>query len=117
MKESQLIQRQPWYREMMGRTFNIFVRILHLPGIKDTQCGFKMLTKQAAGAALPHCRERGFAFDVELLYWLKKLGFRIKEQGVIWSDDKDSKVTILKGPVAMFAALIKLRLKTIFIKN
>ena len=60
--------RQPWYREGMGRLFNVFVRLLVLPGLRDTQCGFKLFTAAAAEAAFTPALLDGFSFDVETLY-------------------------------------------------
>src|SRR6185503_6719391 len=65
LPESNIEVRQPWYRENMGRLFNLLVRALALPGLHDTQCGFKLFTAEAARQAFEPARLDGFSFDVE----------------------------------------------------
>lgn len=63
---------QPFYREFMGKTFNKFVQLLLVKGIKDTQCGFKAFTKKSAKVIFEKAKINGFGFDTELLYLAKK---------------------------------------------
>lgn len=100
---------QPWYREMMGRTFNLMVRALVLPGFKDTQCGFKIFTAAAAEAVFPRQRLQGFSFDVEVLYLARRAGFRIKEVGVRWIDSPASRVHPLRDATKMFIDIVRIR--------
>jgi len=109
MKESQLIVRQPFHREMMGRTFNLLVQLLHLPGVKDSQCGFKLFTRKAAQAVFKRQKMQGFCFDVEVLVLARKLGFKIKEVPVKWIDSPQSKVNPIKDAMKMFWDLVKLK--------
>jgi hypothetical protein len=111
LRESQLLQRQPLYRETMGRIFNIFVRLLHLPGIKDTQCGFKLFTEEAAKAIFERQRLSGFCFDVEVLTLAVRLGFKIKEVPVRWIDSPQSRVNPLKDSIRMLWDLIRLKFR------
>lgn len=93
---------EPWYRHAMGRVFNGLTRSLLLPGIHDTQCGFKFFTKDAIEKILPRCqlyaeasvvsRARVTAFDVELLYIARKLGMRIAVIPVTWTYGAQSKI-------------------------
>jgi glycosyltransferase involved in cell wall biosynthesis len=93
---------EPAYRHAMGRVFNAIVRLLLLPGVHDTQCGFKFFTRTAVDAILPRCRlysdsvvvtrPRVTAFDVELLYISRKLGFRIAVIPVSWTYGQHTKV-------------------------
>lgn len=93
---------EPWYRHAMGRVFNGLTRALLLPGIHDTQCGFKFFTREAIGAILPRCqlyaeasilsRPRVTAFDVELLYIARRQGFRIAVIPVTWTYGAHSKI-------------------------
>jgi dolichyl-phosphate beta-glucosyltransferase len=110
LKESRLEVRQPWYREFMGRVFNVMVRVLALSGIKDTQCGFKLFTREAAQAIFPKQRLSGFAFDVEILLLARKAGYRIKEVPVRWINSPSSKVSAFRDSLRMFIDLVKLRL-------
>jgi dolichyl-phosphate beta-glucosyltransferase len=100
---------QPAYREAMGRVFNRLVQTLLLPGLEDTQCGFKLFTAQAAGQSFGACRLDGFSFDVEALYVARRLGLRIVEVPVVWRNDEASRVS-LGGGGAAFVDLIRIRL-------
>lgn len=102
-----LEKRQSMARESSGRFFNLIVQWLHLPGIRDTQCGFKLFSAAAAEAAFRHARLDGFAFDVEALVLAKRAGFKIKEVPVTWRNDDQSRVNFLSG-LAAFGELFKL---------
>jgi dolichyl-phosphate beta-glucosyltransferase len=88
---------QPWYRENMGRVFNAAVRLLALPGLKDTQCGFKLFSAEAAQAAFSRAQLDGFSFDVEALFLARRLGYRIAEVPVTWRNDAASRVGLWSG--------------------
>jgi dolichyl-phosphate beta-glucosyltransferase len=99
---------QPWYRENMGRVYNLFVRALALPGLHDTQCGFKLWSAPAARDAFTAARLDGFSFDVEALYLARKRGYRIAEVPVVWRNDAASRVGLGGGSLA-FPDLLKIR--------
>lgn len=100
---------QPWFRENMGRLYNLFVRALALPGLRDTQCGFKLWSAEAAHAAFADARLDGFSFDVEALYLARKRGYRIAEVPVTWRNDAATRVS-LGGGSAAFPDLLRIRL-------
>jgi len=99
---------QPAYREAMGRLFNVLVQALLLPGLADTQCGFKLFTAAAAETAFRACRLDGFSFDVEALYVARRRGLRIAEVPVVWRNDAATRVG-LGGGGAAFADLFRIR--------
>jgi dolichyl-phosphate beta-glucosyltransferase len=101
--------RQPWYRENMGRLFNLFVRALAVPGVRDTQCGFKLFSAAAADTVFSAARLDGFSFDVEALYIARQLGYRIAEVPVSWRNDAATRVGLLGGFQA-FPDLLRIRL-------
>jgi dolichyl-phosphate beta-glucosyltransferase len=101
--------RQPAYREAMGRLFNVLVQALLLPGLSDTQCGFKLFTAAAAAAAFGACRLDGFCFDVEALYVARRHGLRIAEVPIVWRNDAATRVGIGGGGAA-FLDLLRIRL-------
>ena len=107
---AKLEKRQSIARESSGRFFNLIVRLLHLPGIKDTQCGFKLFSAKAAEAAFHDSRLDGFAFDVEALVLARRAGFRIREVPVIWRNDEQSRVSFGRG-LAAFVDLFRLRFR------
>mgnify|MGYP001824752780 CR=1 FL=1 len=99
---------QPAYREAMGRVFNRLVQLLLLPGLKDTQCGFKLFSARAAEEAFGACRLDGFSFDVEALFVARRRGRRLVEVPVVWRNDEASRVS-LGGGGAAFADLFRIR--------
>ena len=105
-----LEKRQSLMRESSGRFFNLIVRWLHLPGIKDTQCGFKLFSAAAAEAAFRDSKLDGFAFDVEALVLARRAGFKIREVAVTWRNDEQSRVSFGRGLTA-FVDLFRLRFR------
>lgn len=92
--------RQPLARELMGRLFNVFVRAVALPGIRDTQCGFKLFSRAAARDVFSRATVDRFAWDVEALLLARRLGHRVAEVPVVWLHKEDSRVGLLKGAQA-----------------
>lgn len=100
---------QPFYRELMGKTFNKIVQLLTFSGISDTQCGFKLFKKEVAHKLFSQSVINGFSFDVEILYLAKKNKYKIAEVPVEWYNDKKTKVNPLVDSTKMFLELIKIR--------
>jgi dolichyl-phosphate beta-glucosyltransferase len=98
-----------WYRKIIGRTFATLVNLLIVPGIADTQCGFKLFTRKAAEYLFSRQRAERFSFDVELLFLARKNGFPITEVAVNWTNTPGSKVNLLKDSLAMFCDIIRFR--------
>ncbi len=95
--ESLVKEQQPFYRVAMGKLFNRLVRLLAVPGIHDTQCGFKLFSHDAARAIFSRTTVDRFAWDVEALLLARKLGYAIAEVPVLWFNSSDSRVTFLAG--------------------
>lgn len=89
--------RQPWYRENVGRLFNLAVRLLVVPGLHDTQCGFKLFRVEAARAIFSAGRLDGFSFDVEALFIARRRGYRVAEIPVTWRNDAATRVGLGAG--------------------
>lgn len=100
--------RQSAFREAAGRFFNGLVRLLAVPGIEDTQCGFKLFSAAAATACFTPARLDGFSFDVEALFIARKLGLRVAEVPVTWRNDVATRVSAAGGAAA-FADLLRIR--------
>jgi len=81
---SKLAKKQPWIRETMGRASNLLIRMLAVPGIKDTQCGFKVFTKKAAHDIFAVVTIERWGFDIEVLAVARKFGYKIAEVPVTW---------------------------------
>jgi len=109
IQESRIVQRQPFYREMMGKIFNKFVRLLAVPEIRDTQCGFKCFKGEVARELFRMSKINGFAFDVEILYLARKHKKKISEVGVFWRNDNDSRVHPVQHSIKMLYELVMVR--------
>lgn len=111
--------REPWYRHIMGKVFNIVVQSIAIQGISDTQCGFKLFTNQAAKdlfhslLVYTDAKEKSAftgAFDVELLYLAQKRGYRIAEVPVSWKYVSTIRVNPIRDSARMFIDVLKIRL-------
>jgi dolichyl-phosphate beta-glucosyltransferase len=100
LEDSRIEIHQPSYRENVGRLFNAVVQVFVVSGIRDTQCGFKLFTAEAASLIFGAARLDGFAFDVEALYLAKRAGLAVSEVGVTWRNDEATRVTTLRGVIA-----------------
>jgi len=100
---------QPPYRMLMGKIYNLMVQAILLPGIWDTQCGFKLFEREAARAIFARTRLDGFGFDAESLYIARRLGYRIVEVPVRWRNDPDTKVSAWRDSLRMFLELWRIR--------
>ena len=102
-------QNEPLARHLIGRAYNQVVQTLVLPGIEDTQCGFKVFRAEAARAVFSRTREDGWAFDVEALALSRALGLRLREVAIDWHHDRDTRVRPLRDAPSMVAALLRIR--------
>lgn len=110
LPESDLVVHQPRYRELMGRTFNTFVRGMIRTDIRDTQCGFKAFRGEVARHLFALARVDGFGFDTEIVYLASKFGYRTREIGVVWRHKEASRVNPLLAPLAMTRELFEIHL-------
>ena len=100
---------EPAYRHTTGRVFNWMVKTLALPGIEDSQCGFKCFSASAAEALFPLQTIMGWSFDVELLYAARRRGLRIVELDIPWYFNPASQIHVLRDSWRMFWALLSIR--------
>ncbi|PIN80794.1 glycosyl transferase [Candidatus Woesearchaeota archaeon CG10_big_fil_rev_8_21_14_0_10_34_8] len=110
---SKIVVKQPLLRSNLGKIFPFFVRLLLLPGIHDSQCGFKLFSNKAAKAVAEKQKIEGFCFDAEQMFIAKKLRYKIKEIPVTWANDERSKVRIIKDSLKMFFDLFKVRINAL----
>ena len=108
-REAKILQNQPFYRILMGKTFNKIVRFLAVSGFRDTQCGFKCFPRHIAREIFSCCRIDGFGFDVEVLFVARHKGLRIKEVGVLWRNSPLSKVNPIVHSLQMLCDLFRIR--------
>lgn len=111
---------EPLYRHLMGRIFNYLVQIITLPGINDSQCGFKLFKAEAAKDIFERLKIYGAdcgeikgayvgAFDVEVLYLAKKLGYKIREVPVSWTFVKTARINPIRDSAKMLLDVLKVR--------
>jgi dolichyl-phosphate beta-glucosyltransferase len=105
---------QPRYRDLMGRTFNLAVRTLLLPGVYDTQCGFKLFPGDLGRALAAVQTIDGFAYDVELLVLARRWGYELSEVPVRWRHVEASQVRAVHHSGEMLFDLLQLWLRRIF---
>ncbi len=108
--ESVVEPRQPFKRRFVSRVFNFLVRSLFGMDIHDTQCGAKVLRRDALVAILPHLGITRWAFDVDLLFQVHRAGYGITEWPTVWHDEGGSQLRIVKASVEMLIAIVRLRL-------
>jgi glycosyltransferase involved in cell wall biosynthesis len=99
---------EPWIRHAIGRAFNWMAQLFIVPGISDTQCGFKLLSAKAVELICPYLTIDGFAFDVEMLALARRAGLSIREVGITWHGRQESRVAIGRGAAA-FADILLIR--------
>ncbi len=109
VRDSQVLEHQPLYRELMGKTFNKLIRLAGVWGINDTQCGFKLLDGAVAHRIFSRLVTPGFAYDVELVWLARKLGFEVAEVGVTWVNSPDTRVRALADPPRMLLEIARFR--------
>lgn len=109
LPESNLAVRQPLHRELMGRTFNKIVQALAVPGVVDTQCGFKAFRGDVAKKLFSLAQIDGFGFDPEILFLARKFGFKIREVPVTWEHRDNSRVNPITAPIGMLRELLEIR--------
>lgn len=110
MRESVIGRKQPLSRRVMSRIFNGFVRLFFGLHVTDTQCGAKVMSRDAVMEVLPRIGTTQWAFDVELLFQLKRAGVPLHEYPVEWDDVSGSKIKIFRSSLEMTLALVRLRM-------
>ena len=109
---SNIDRAQRWYRRIGSRAFGLVMHaIIGLHDIQDTQCGFKFFTRRAAQEIFSRTQVDGYMCDIEILWLAERLGYRIKEVGISWSDDGDSRLELLRGNMRNMRELLQIRFR------
>jgi dolichyl-phosphate beta-glucosyltransferase len=109
LAQSRILVEQPRRRRHLGPAFNRVLGLLGIRGVADTQCGFKLFTRDAAARIFPRVKTDGFAFDVEVLLVARRLGLRIREVPVRWINHSDSRVRPLRDSLRMLRDVLRMR--------
>lgn len=112
LRASRVEVSQPIYRVLMGKVFNLLVQAVLLPGIWDTQCGFKLFRADVAHDAFGRLTTDGFGYDPEVLYRAKQLGVKIAEVPVVWRNSAPTKVSPIKSSIDMFKHVVRVRFRS-----
>jgi dolichyl-phosphate beta-glucosyltransferase len=111
MADSSVEIAQPLHRRVGSKAFGVAMHLaIGLRDIRDTQCGFKFFRGTVARDLFRRQRIDGYMFDVEILHLAKRHGYRIKEVGVRWSDDADSRLQLLSGNWRNAIDILRIRL-------
>ena len=109
MHDSDIQVHQPWYRQWAGQAFGAYTRLILLPGIADSQCGFKFFRREVAQDLCTNQRLAGWAFDAELLYLAQRRGYTIAQIPVHWINDPNTKVNMLRAGPRMLLDVLRVR--------
>jgi len=111
VKGSRVELSQPIYRVLMGKAFNLIVQAVLLPGVWDTQCGFKLFRADVARMVFKDLTTDGFGYDPEVLYRAKRSGVRIAEVPVVWRNSPETKVMAFRSSLDMFKHVLRVRFR------
>lgn len=111
VSEADVTERQPFYRELMGKVFNKLVWLAGVRGIRDTQCGFKLLDGDAARRLFAELTIDRFAYDVELVWLARRRGLLVREVGVRWANSPDSRVHPVRDSLSMLRDVLRFRFR------
>ncbi len=109
MRDSDVQVHQAWYRENMGRIYNVLLRLLGLTRFPDTQCGFKGFTQHACGVVFPRQTIEGFAFDAELLHIGRIHKLNIAQVPVTWINSPHTTLNATTDSAGMILETIRIR--------
>jgi dolichyl-phosphate beta-glucosyltransferase len=101
---------EPPFRHLMGRVFNLIVRVIAIPRFQDTQCGFKSFRREVAREVFTDGTMDGWAFDVEALFIALHRGYKVVAVPINWYHDTDSRVNPVQDTVRMFRDVLKIRI-------
>lgn len=101
---------EPQFRHLMGRVFNLIVRVIAIPGFQDTQCGFKSFRREVAREVFTDGTMDGWAFDVEALFIALRRGYKVAAVPINWYHDPDSRVNPIHDTWRMFRDVLKIRI-------
>ncbi|MFA4930609.1 MAG: dolichyl-phosphate beta-glucosyltransferase [Patescibacteria group bacterium] len=113
IKKDSIKTRQSWYRQLFSRIGNYFIQQMLLPGIKDTQCGFKLFSQKAAYDLFSRLTVTRFGFDIEILSLAATLDYRLKEVAVSWYDRPRGSVNIIRDGWRVFLDVVQIKSRLI----
>jgi len=100
---------EPWYRHLIGRAFNLLIKLIAVRGFEDTQCGFKSFRDEVAEDLFHVQTLNGIGFDVELLFVAQKRGYRIVEVPIHWYYSAESRMRLVRDSLGALVDLFTIR--------
>lgn len=110
---AQVIRHQHPVRENMGRVYTWLSNVLICPGVTDFTCGFKSFSAEACRAIFSRLHEDGWAYDTEVLYLARRLGYAVREVPVSWTNDPSTRVNLLRDTVGSALGLVRIRARAV----
>jgi glycosyltransferase involved in cell wall biosynthesis len=104
---------EPSYRHLGGRAVNFMIQALILPGLNDTQCGFKCFRAAATETIFRRQTLEGWSFDIELLYLARRKKLTIREVPIHWYFDAESKVSAVRDAIRMIGDIFRIHLNAL----
>lgn len=104
---------EPNYRHFGGRAINLLIRLLILPGLNDTQCGFKCFHASTAESLFRQQTLTGWSFDIEILYLARRKKLRVREIPIQWYYDPESKVSAVRDALRMISDIFRIHLNAL----
>ncbi len=102
-------ERQPLFRQVLGRIYNLVLRVILGLHFADTQCGFKAFRREAAQRIFPLQKIEGWGFDPELLFLARRAGLRVDEVPVLWAHSEGTRLHPFRDGMRMFGEVLRIR--------
>jgi len=109
LEQALVRRRQAPHRVLLGKLGNGVIQLFAVPGIQDTQCGFKLFRADTARAIFGSARIDRFAWDVEILYLARRRGDAIAEVPVLWFNSPESKVRVVRDALQTLWDVLRIR--------
>jgi len=111
---STVIVHQPLYRELMGKCFTLLSNLILNTHVNDFTCGFKAFSRRAKNGIFSRSLVDGWGFDAEILFLANRLGYKVQEVPVVWSNDKNTRVHLIRAVLNSFDELLQIRGNQVF---
>ena len=108
-KVSKVLKRQPIWRQKMGEVYTLMANFLIARGVSDFTCGFKVFPREAAKRVFEKSRIERWSYDAEIIFLALKFGYKLEELGVVWQDDKRTRVKLARDSLKSLIDLLIIR--------
>ncbi len=109
VKGAKINKKQNWQRRVVSRLGNKYIQAVLLPGIMDTQCGFKLFSTEVAKKVFADLQVKGWGFDLEVLAKVQKAGYKTKEVPMVWHDVPRGRVNMVTDGWKVFWDVVRIK--------